>query len=67
MRNLENRLAALEKQHGTGQTIIVWRHEDDVVYEKHLAEAEARRGPFDQIMVVGWQRSPPRNQISGDV
>ena len=56
MRNLENRLAALEKQHGTGHTIIVWRHEDDAVYEKSLAEAEAKRGPFDKIIVVGWQR-----------
>lgn len=56
MRNLENRLVALEKQHGTGQTIIVWRDEDDAVYEKRLAEAEVKRGPFDKIMVVGWQR-----------
>jgi len=58
MRNLENRLSALEKQQGTGQTIIVWRDEDDAVYEKRLAEAEARRGPFDKILVVGWQRRP---------
>jgi hypothetical protein len=55
MRNLENRLATLEKQQGTGQTIIVWRHENDAVYEKRLAEAKAKCGPFDTMMVVGWQ------------
>src|SRR5215213_3422135 len=62
MRNIENRLSALEKQRGTGKTIIVWRDEDDAVYEKCLAEAEAKRGPYDKIMVVGWQRSLPRDQ-----
>jgi hypothetical protein len=55
MRNIETRLAALEKQRGSGQTIIVWRHEDDAIYEKRLVEAEAKCGPFDTIMVVGWQ------------
>jgi hypothetical protein len=42
---------------GTGQTIIVWRSEDDTVYRQRLAEAEAKRGAFDKIMVVGWQSS----------
>jgi len=58
MRNIENRLTALEKQRGTGQTIIVWRDENDAVYEKRLAEAEAQRRPYGNIMVVGWQRHP---------
>jgi hypothetical protein len=57
MKNLEHRISALEKQHGKGQTIIVWRDEDDAVYEQRLAEAEAKRGPFDKIIVVGWLTS----------
>ena len=56
MRNLENRLIALEKQHGKGQTYYVWRDEDQAEYERRLAEAEAKCGPFDEIMVIGWQR-----------
>jgi hypothetical protein len=55
MRNLEGRLSALEKQRGVGQTIIVWRCEDQAEYERRLAAAQTKCGPFDTIMVIGWQ------------
>ena len=57
MRNLENRLSALEQRQGAnGRAFYVWRHEDDAVYQERLEEAKVKCGPFDKIVVIGWQR-----------
>ncbi|HEY7557154.1 MAG TPA: hypothetical protein VIH18_20320 [Candidatus Binatia bacterium] len=58
--SLERRVAALEKQTGTGRIICLQLHPDLAENERRLAVARASCGPFVSIIAYGWKRPHPR-------